>query len=134
MGRINDERRAQILAENHNATFIVLDASTDEDDAAGEPAADVTAGEAVMELAFRRGSLANWKQYQQALRKGFAGQADGSVGIEPTLYAQGLLIEPSAQGEEWKNLRENAPDVCNDIGHKLLKVHSAGLKVRLGKP
>lgn len=127
MGLLSEEQRRDILARHSDAQFITLDAAP-ADDIDGD---DATPGEAQMELAFKRGSTADWKRYQEQIRRGAMGQSDGSVGIEATLYAQGLLLHPSL--EEWKTLRESAPEVCQDIGHQLLKVHSGGLKVRLGK-
>lgn len=126
MGLIDEARRQEILATHSDAQFITLDAAPD-DDIEGDDAP----GEAKMELAFKRGTLADWKRYQELIRRGAMGQSDGSVGIEATLYAQGLLLHPSL--EEWKALRNDAPEVCQDIGHTLLRVHSGGLKVRLGK-
>ena len=41
---------------------------------------------------------------------------------------------PAGARAAWDELREEAPDVLQDIGLELLKEHSKGLKVSLGKP
>lgn len=127
MPRIPDDIRSKLAAEHPGLRFVPLDA--DGDDAAP---AD---GEPLHEFAFRKGTRADWQRYQQQIRDGLAGRSQGSVGIEATLYAQGRLVYPPANARGvWDELRESAPDVLQDVGHELLKEHSSGLKVRLGKP
>ena len=130
MPKIDEATRQKLLADHPDVRFIALEA--DRDDVEGAPAAS---GDAVHEFAFRKGSRADWKRYQEQLRDGALGRSAGSVGIEATLYAQGRLVHPPAGARAaWDELREEAPDVLQDIGHELLKEHSKGLKVSLGKP
>lgn len=129
MPKIDEATRQKLLADHPGVRFIALEADREAD----EPAAD---GDAIAhEFAFRKGSRADWKRYQEQLRDGALGRSAGSVGIEATLYAQGRLVHPPAGARAaWDELREEAPDVLQDIGHELLKEHSKGLKVSLGKP
>lgn len=122
MPRIPEDLRSKLAAEHPGLRCIELD-----NDGEGDAPA---AGEPLYEFAFRKGTRADWQRYQQLLRDGAMGRSQGSVGIEATLYAQGRMV---AGLEDWKLLRETAPDVCQDVGHELLKEHSSGLKVRLGK-
>lgn len=126
MPRIPDDIRSKLAAEHPGLRFIPIDADGDDAAAAGEP---------LYEFAFRKGTRADWQRYQQQQRDGVVGRSQGSVGIEATLYAQGRLVYPPANARsEWDELRESAPDVLQDVGYELLKEHSSGLKVRLGKP
>ena len=126
MPKIPEDIRSKLLADHPGVRFIPLDA--DDDDA-------TTDGEPAYEFAFRKGTRADWQRYQQQLRDGAMGRSQGSVGIEATLYAQGRLVYPPANARAaWDDLRGGAPDVLQDVGHELLKEHSSGLKVRLGKP
>lgn len=123
MPKIPDDIRSKLAAEHPGLRCIELEGDTDEP------------GDAVHEFAFRKGTRADWKRYQEQLRDGAMGRSSGSVGIEATLYAQGRLVHPPANARGvWDELRESAPDVLQDVGHELLKEHSSGLKVRLGKP
>lgn len=128
MPKIDEATRQKLMADHPGVRFIALEA--DRDDAEGAPADEV-----VHEFAFRKGSRADWKRYQEQLRDGAMGRSSGSVGIEATLYAQGRLVHPPVGARAaWDELREDAPDVLQDIGLELLKEHSKGLKVSLGKP
>lgn len=131
MPKIDEATRQKLMVDHPGVRFIALEADRGGDaDEAPAPA-----DEAVHEFAFRKGSRADWKRYQEQLRDGALGRSSGSVGIEATLYAQGRLVHPPAGARAaWDELREEAPDVLQDIGHELLKEHSKGLKVSLGKP
>ena len=126
MPKIDEATRQKLAADHPGVRFITLE--SDADSAEG-------ATDAVHEFAFRKGTRTDWKRYQEQLRDGAMGRSSGSVGIEATLYAQGRLVHPPVGARAaWDELREDAPDVLQDIGHELLKEHSKGLKVSLGKP
>lgn len=126
MPKIDEATRQKLSADHPGVRFITLEADAD----SAEGAVD-----AVHEFAFRKGTRTDWKRYQEQLRDGAMGRSSGSVGIEATLYAQGRLVHPPVGARAaWDELREDAPDVLQDIGHELLKEHSKGLKVSLGKP
>lgn len=123
MPKIDEATRQKLQTDHPGVRFIALE---------GE---DGEGGETVHEFAFRKGTRADWKRYQEQLRDGAMGRSSGSVGVEATLYAQGRLVHPPVGARAaWDELREDAPDVLQDIGHELLKEHSKGLKVSLGKP
>lgn len=131
MPKIDEATRAKLQQDHPGVRFIPLTA----DRSAGEGDDEGPADEVVHEFAFRKGARADWKRYQEQLRDGAMGRSNGSVGIEATLYAQGRLVHPPVGARSaWDELREDAPDVLQDIGHELLKEHSKGLKVSLGKP
>lgn len=133
MPKIDEATRQKLMADHPGVRFIPLKADTkapEEGEDAPPPSDEV-----VHEFAFRKGVRADWKRYQEQLRDGAMGRSNGSVGIEATLYAQGRLVHPPVGARAaWDELREDAPDVLQDIGHELLKEHSKGLKVSLGKP
>lgn len=125
MPKIDESTRQKLMADHPGVRFIALEGDAEEGAEAGT----------VHEFAFRKGTRADWKRYQEQLRDGALGRSAGSVGIEATLYAQGRLVHPPPGARAaWDELREDAPDVLQDIGHELLKEHSKGLKVSLGKP
>jgi hypothetical protein len=126
MPKIDEATRQKLSADHPGVRFIPIEADRE---------SDAPADEVVHEFAFRKGTRTDWKRYQEQLRDGAMGRSNGSVGIEATLYAQGRLVHPPVGARAaWDELREDAPDVLQDIGHELLKEHSKGLKVSLGKP
>lgn len=133
MPRIDDATRAKLLSDHPDVRFIPITAApTDAVD--GEPTPAVSE-DVLYEFAFRKGARADWKRHQELLREGAMGRSPGSVGVEATLYAQGRLVHPPANARgEWDELKESAPDILQDIGHELLKEHTKGLRVSLGKP
>ena len=129
MPKIDEATRQKLTTDHPDVRFIAIEADAESAESAE------SASEVVHEFAFRKGARADWKRYQEQLRDGAMGRSSGSVGIEATLYAQGRLVHPPVGARAaWDELREDAPDVLQDIGHELLKEHSKGLKVSLGKP